>query len=565
MGRGATREPGRPFGPVHPHERGERWGVGGGGGERNGSSPRAWGEARLVHIVECGARFIPTSVGRGGRICAWVSEWAVHPHERGERHDAQRLRILNGGSSPRAWGEAPDNVVTSETLRFIPTSVGRGSTSHSASAFLSVHPHERGERQRQPLGQRFLIGSSPRAWGEGRYRAGYGIWLRFIPTSVGRGRWLPPQAAPRPVHPHERGERLCKESGLIPMLGSSPRAWGEVYLLIQIVAYRRFIPTSVGRGCTRYTRWAVVTVHPHERGERNLRTEGQTFADGSSPRAWGEVPAPFTAVKPRRFIPTSVGRGTRCASPILVASVHPHERGERDGGSSGARAANGSSPRAWGEARGRKGVLRTGRFIPTSVGRGVSLGAVHCSVPVHPHERGERFWWGIYTGVAAGSSPRAWGEGFRIGGIGTGSRFIPTSVGRGLTGLQYSGSEPVHPHERGERAAKSRSFSGSLGSSPRAWGEGQRVARRYAVYRFIPTSVGRGRAVDFYPYAVTVHPHERGERLSANAMIYHHSGSSPRAWGEGSRMPTRLRATRFIPTSVGRGLEIYPKIELFSL
>ena len=70
-------------------------------------------------------------------------------------------------------------------------------------------------------------GSSPRAWGNEAIRHGIDHYHRFIPTCVGK--WLGPLSGKSgaPVHPHVRGEmvRITTDDGKVD--GSSPRAWGN--------------------------------------------------------------------------------------------------------------------------------------------------------------------------------------------------------------------------------------------------------------------------------------------------------------------------------------------------
>ena len=157
-----------------------------GGLSRPGSSPRAWGRSqysararlsRAVHphvrgadslsqrILSAESRFIPTCVG--------------------QMASAMAVRVLEDGSSPRAWG------------RLIPAARGR--------AVGAVHPHVRGAdacQQRIPSSH---CGSSPRAWGRWEGACDGVLSLRFIPTCVGQIARSALRHAPLPVHPHVRG------------------------------------------------------------------------------------------------------------------------------------------------------------------------------------------------------------------------------------------------------------------------------------------------------------------------------------------------------------------------
>ncbi len=155
----------------------------------------------------------------------------------------------------------------------------------------------------------------------------------------------------------------------------------------------------------------------------------------------------------------------------------------------------------------------------------------------------------------SGSSPRLWGTGRERGTPRAGSRFIPTSVGNGVTTARSSVAFSVHPHACGERGFVAQPTKRKSGSSPRLWGTGRWRPMRSSWRRFIPTPVGNGagettvetlnRAKPF-PTPVgnglarlillmvqTVHPHACGERRYSNTSYSFSAGSSPRLWGTG--------------------------------
>src|SRR5690606_4870225 len=101
----------------------------------------------------------------------------------------------------------------------------------------------------------------------------------------------------------------------------------------------------------------------------------------------------------------------------------------------------------------------------------------------------------------------------------TGGRFIPTRVGRGRTASRGGAAAPVHPHSRGEREHAIVRIGQSYGSSPLAWGEGER-----------PRELAR---------EDLVHPHSRGERALIKVGSHYLHGSSPLAWGEAAH-PVRV-------------------------
>ena len=235
-----------PRSPVHPHGRGEHLAALSVESSPNGSSPRAWGTPSAARTAAIEGRFIPTGVGNTDAPRSPRTQRAVHPHGRGE-HDAKKIRdgkII--GSSPRAWGTRAKRPHQRAKNRFIPTGVGNTPAIRPASIASAVHPHGRGEHGRCPHHRKLGHGSSPRAWGTRRPHRQRGQWRRFIPTGVGNT-WSVQAVLPSgAVHPHGRGEHEIRHAERSGAPGSSPRAWGTPGGRRASLAGRRFIPTGVG-------------------------------------------------------------------------------------------------------------------------------------------------------------------------------------------------------------------------------------------------------------------------------------------------------------------------------
>ncbi len=155
-------------------------------------------------------------------------------------------------------------------------------------------------------------GSSPRAWGTVHHPGFRSRYRRFIPTCVGNRRALRPTPAPRPVHPHVRGEQDIRIAWRCQNRGSSPRAWGTACLSGIDIVDMRFIPTCLGNSTTRSVRPVCRAGHPHVRGAQILSWICSNGICGSSPRAWGTA-AHLTQSGPyERFIPTCVGNRGLC-------------------------------------------------------------------------------------------------------------------------------------------------------------------------------------------------------------------------------------------------------------
>src|SRR5439155_10648205 len=107
------------------------------------------------------------------------------------------------------------------------------------------------------------------------------------------------------------------------------------------------------------------------------------------------------------------------------------------------------------------------------------------------------------------------------------------------------------PHARGDDAAACYGEAGTGGSPPRAWGRQQRRHPRGRALQFTPTRVGTTPSAASKRRTFTVHPHARGDDSCGYRTFVGTSGSPPRAWGRRFRWASRLPPTRFTPTRVG--------------
>ena len=334
-------------------------------------------------------RFIPTRVGNTQAGTTWPGQNTVHPHSRGEHPGVVDRRNVTVGSSPLAWGTPRVHQMFLHAGRFIPTRVGNTRDLKEWAAWLSVHPHSRGEHGGTVEVALHKHGSSPLAWGtRDMFEHGHSM-RRFIPTRVGN---TPPIRCSRrriPVHPHSRGEHLADAGALNVPNGSSPLAWGTRKTISSSKPTRRFIPTRVGNTHMHKAARERLSVHPHSRGEHTSNAGITPEYCGSSPLAWGTQCAGFARRPFRRFIPTRVGNTSIAPWWQCRAAVHPHSRGEHLSDYGVRRFHDGSSPLAWGTHRWLVRRFRHQRFIPTRVGNTGLAQAQPCQTAVHPHSRGE--------------------------------------------------------------------------------------------------------------------------------------------------------------------------------
>jgi len=260
---------------------------------------------RVASVV---TRTIPTHVGRTAYEAMFLRHGADHPHARGENSGPAFVFPLGAGPSPRTWGELLPANQRDHYVRTIPTHVGRTLAETVARGNDTDHPHARGENATaaQPTGRE--CGPSPRTWGEPCFCLANSLWLRTIPTHVGRTRVKDEVPQPQPDHPHARGENACLNWNGGSFSGPSPRTWGEPPLPSKRRPIFRTIPTHVGRTSRMDPRRARSADHPHARGENRTNGPSSIVIYGPSPRTWGELKTQKANVKAGRTIPTHVGR-----------------------------------------------------------------------------------------------------------------------------------------------------------------------------------------------------------------------------------------------------------------
>jgi len=171
-----------------------------------GSSPRAWGTHNYVPAGYGHNWFIPRCVGNS-QLIHWAGQFRlVHPHVRGELNNVSGNVHNNTGSSPHAWGTLCKRPGIQDKRWFIPRCVGN---SNCIDFWSGGNP-----------------GSSPHAWGTRQCNDTCPAYLWFIPTCVGNSMLEGGILAYRLVHPHMRGELICKTCICPGIGGSSPHAWG---------------------------------------------------------------------------------------------------------------------------------------------------------------------------------------------------------------------------------------------------------------------------------------------------------------------------------------------------
>ena len=214
---------------------------------RSEDHPHACGDKyRLQLLCRQALRIIPTRVGTS--FCCWIlnSDYRDHPHACGDKNGARIMFQIKKGSSPRVWGQVASSDIEAVAGGIIPTRVGTSKKSYRRQKGYEDHPHACGDKLMQKTARCFLLGSSPRVWGQDR---GFHLQreaCRIIPTRVGTSNLPIAKLSSSEDHPHACGDKLrillTRERGV----GSSPRVWGQGKINNGYKDKRGIIPTRVG-------------------------------------------------------------------------------------------------------------------------------------------------------------------------------------------------------------------------------------------------------------------------------------------------------------------------------
>ena len=272
--------------------------------------------------------------------------------------------------------------------------------------------------------------------------------------------------------------------------------------------------------------------HPHAGGENAHTRPRAGTPGGPSPRGWGEPGRGDLDRRRPGTIPTRVGRTGRAWFGAARTEDHPHAGGENSRVYNSFGNRRGPSPRGWGEPTRQACERLELRTIPTRGGRrgGGQRGARRGAD--HPHAGGENVRGRTPPGAPHGPSPRGWGEpapdsrGTRTG------RTIPTRVGRTAARVLCARGPADHPHAGGENSNSAPRRARLGGPSPRGWGERGADPTPVRAVRTIPTRVGRTPPADNSNACRADHPHAGGENLFVTRAVVYVDGPSPRGWGE---------------------------------
>ena len=114
---------------------------------RYGSSPRVWGQVNSRTPTRQGIRIIPTRMGT--RASALVLECGRrdHPHAYGDKRNHLTELTNKEGSSPRVWGQALCIYYVCNPHRIIPTRMGTSKLYPKDVSSYKDHPHAYGDKK----------------------------------------------------------------------------------------------------------------------------------------------------------------------------------------------------------------------------------------------------------------------------------------------------------------------------------------------------------------------------------------------------------------------------------
>ena len=130
--------------------------------------------------------------------------------------------------------------------------------------------------------------------------------------------------------------------------------------------------------------------HPHAYGDKVCTTTFVCTLTGSSPRVWGQAVLDTVALSLFGIIPTRMG--TRLFKPfnLFGKKDHPHAYGDKRFTTFWCIYRWGSSPRVWGQAWRLKFILPVIRIIPTRMGTSFFLSIFLTEEKDHPHAYGDK-------------------------------------------------------------------------------------------------------------------------------------------------------------------------------
>ena len=185
------------------------------------------------------------------------------------------------------------------------------------------------------------------------------------------------------------------------------------------------------------------------------------------------------------------------------------------------------------------------------MGTSYTIRKIHGVGKDHPHACGDKIHSLFGISFFVGSSPRVWGQDHHRVRYGDGVRIIPTRVGTSLFCQDLRYTRQNHPHACGDKPLLPIVAINRIGSSPRVWGQGNRLILILLMVRIIPTRVGTSFGKMWRKHIDEDHPHACGDKMRFELKAVTFQGSSPRVWGQVFFIRSKTARFGIIPTRVG--------------
>ena len=113
-----------------------------------GSSPRVWGQVTVFSFSDLVNRIIPTRVGTRKDSSIALQNDKDHPHACGDKNQKVKTKGDIKGSSPRVWGQERLIFCLCKYLWIIPTRMGTRGILRRCLLHIRDHPHAYGDKNR---------------------------------------------------------------------------------------------------------------------------------------------------------------------------------------------------------------------------------------------------------------------------------------------------------------------------------------------------------------------------------------------------------------------------------
>ena len=117
----------------------------------------------------------------------------------------------------------------------------------------------------------------------------------------------------------------------------------------------------------------------------------------------------------------------------------------------------------------------------------------------HPHAYGDKQILPLRVGMRLGSSPRVWGQVDKLSDLKYTNGIIPTRMGTSNAEVEENPQRQDHPHAYGDKRSDIHHERLLAGSSPRVWGQVCYHSMLLSRHRIIPTRMGTS-ASENVPY-----------------------------------------------------------------